>query len=64
VPKRWATAGRAALRSALVLIRLVYLFMIRVFGWPALLAHSDVAKNAEILMLRHDRSGGGDAPGE
>jgi hypothetical protein len=35
-------ACRAALRSALVLTRLVYLFMIRVFGWLALLAHSDV----------------------
>ena len=41
-PKPWAIACRAALRSALVLTRLVYLFMIRVFGWLALLAHSDV----------------------
>jgi hypothetical protein len=35
-----------------LLIRLIYLFMVRVFGWLALLAPSDVAKEAEILVLR------------
>jgi transposase InsO family protein len=37
-----------------VLIRLIYLFTVRVFGWLALLACSDAAKDAEILVLRHE----------
>ena len=35
-------------------IRLVYLFMVRVFDWLALLARNDAAKEAEILVLRHE----------
>ena len=37
-----------------MLIRPIYLFMVRVFGWLALLARSDAAKDAEILVLRHE----------
>jgi putative transposase len=34
-------------------LRLAYLTVLRVFGWLALLARSDRAKDAEILILRH-----------
>jgi putative transposase len=37
-----------------VLIRFVYLFVVRVFGWLALLARSDAGRDAEILVLRHE----------
>ena len=37
-----------------MLICLIYLFMVRVFGWLVLLARNDDAKDAEILVLRHE----------
>ena len=37
-----------------MLIRLIYLSVVRVFGWLVLLAQSDAAKDAEILVLRHE----------
>src|SRR2546423_342088 len=49
--KTRAWAWPAALRSALMLISLIYLFMVRVFG---LVARGDAAKDAEILILRHE----------
>lgn len=47
-------ARPAALRSALVLIRLIFLFLVRMFGWLVLLARDDTAKDAQSLMLRRE----------
>jgi hypothetical protein len=33
---------------------MLYLAMVQVFGWLALLARSDAAKTAELLVLRHE----------
>jgi putative transposase len=37
-----------------VLFRLLYLLMVRVFGWLALPGLSDASKDVEILVLRHE----------
>jgi hypothetical protein len=39
--------------SVLMTLRFAYLAVLRVLGWLALLARSDRAKDAEILILRH-----------
>jgi hypothetical protein len=36
-----------------VTLRFAYLALLRVLGWMALLARSDLAKDTEILVLRH-----------
>src|SRR3954447_23912902 len=46
-------AGRPA-GSPAVALRLVYLMLARVLSWLALLAHTDAAKDVEILVLRHE----------
>ena len=37
-----------------MLIRVLYLLMVRVFDWLVLLARSGTSKEVEILVLRHE----------
>ena len=37
-----------------MLFRLLYLLMVRLFAWVALLARSGASKDVEILVLRHE----------
>jgi putative transposase len=49
----WLRGPRRGALSVLVSMRFAYMVVLRVFGWLALLARSNRAKDAEILTLQH-----------
>jgi hypothetical protein len=49
----WLREGHTSGTFVLVSMRFAHLAMLQVFGWLGLLARSDRAKDAEILILRH-----------
>jgi hypothetical protein len=54
VPELVQTIWAGLLPSALVLTRLVYLAVSRLFAWLVLLIRSDASKDVEMLVLRHE----------
>ena len=48
-----AQGARVRALSAPVTLRFAYVAVLRLFGWIALFARSDTAKDTEILILRH-----------
>jgi putative transposase len=53
-PRSRSRVGSPAQHDRAMAVRLAYLMLCRVLSWLALLARSDLAKDVEILVLRHE----------